>query len=76
VCSGCGRPLATACPYCGGPTFVGAERCDACGQTLMVRCESKRCGEPQFFENAKCTVCGKSIKKAAKQIEEIRRGGR
>jgi hypothetical protein len=66
----------TTCPYCGGRTFVGAERCDACGQTLLIRCESKRCGQFQFFENIKCTVCGKPIKKAARQIEAIRNGGR
>jgi hypothetical protein len=66
----------TTCPYCNGQTFVGGERCDACGQTLMIRCESKRCGELQFFQNAKCTVCGKPIKKAAKQIETIKNGGK
>lgn len=76
VCSGCGRTLMTACPFCGSQTFVGGTRCDACGQMLMIRCESKRCCEPQFFENIKCTVCGKPIKKAAQQIEAIRKGGR
>jgi predicted RNA-binding Zn-ribbon protein involved in translation (DUF1610 family) len=66
----------TTCPYCGGQTFVGSERCDACGQTLMIRCESKRCAELQFFENQKCTACGKPIKKASKQIEQIKKGGK
>jgi RNA polymerase subunit RPABC4/transcription elongation factor Spt4 len=76
ICSSCGRALVTTCPYCNGPTFVGSERCDTCGQTLMIRCESKRCGELQFFENKKCTACGKPIKKAAKQIEAIKNGGK
>jgi RNA polymerase subunit RPABC4/transcription elongation factor Spt4 len=76
VCSGCGRPLMTSCPYCGRQTFRGCERCDYCGETLMIRCESKRCGELQFFENTKCTVCGKPIKKAAKQIEAVKSGGK
>jgi hypothetical protein len=64
----------TVCPYCGAPVFAGDDKCQACGKTLMIRCESKRCGEAQFFENEKCTVCGKPIKKAKKQIEEIRKG--
>jgi RNA polymerase subunit RPABC4/transcription elongation factor Spt4 len=76
VCASCGRQLTTLCPYCGGSTFVGAQNCDACGKTLLIRCESKRCGELQFFENPKCTVCGKRIKKAKKQIENIRKGGK
>jgi len=63
------------CPYCGNQTFIGEERCDVCGQTLLIQCESKRCGELQFFENKKCTACGKPIKKAAKQIELIKKGG-
>jgi len=76
VCSGCGRQLATVCPYCGGLTFAGAERCDNCGQTLMIYCENKRCNELQFFENKNCTACGKPIKNAARQIEFIKNGGR
>lgn len=39
----------------------------------MIRCENKRCGNLQFFENTACTVCGKPIKKARKQIEEMRK---
>ena len=61
LCAGCGRPLYVSCPHCGEPTFVG-ERCDRCGQSLMVRCENKRCGALQFFLNQRCTVCGKKCK--------------
>lgn len=61
LCSGCGRSLSVACPHCGKHTFVG-ERCDVCGDSLMVRCKNKRCGVLQFFENGKCTACGKKIK--------------
>jgi RNA polymerase subunit RPABC4/transcription elongation factor Spt4 len=75
TCSGCGRTLSAVCPYCGGKTFVGADNCDSCGQTLYIKCESKRCGEYQFFENKRCTACGKPIKKGAKQIEAIKTGG-
>jgi hypothetical protein len=74
VCSGCGRPLTTLCFHCGQPTFVGADRCDSCGQSLMIRCENKRCGELQFFELTKCTICGKDIKKAQKQIRNMQKG--
>lgn len=74
VCSGCGRLLAVVCPFCGGATFAASEKCDLCGRSVMVFCENKRCGKPQFFENSKCTVCGKPIKKAAKQIEAMRKG--
>ena len=74
LCAACGRPLSTACLHCGQPTFVGTDRCDACGKWLMIRCENKMCGEPMFFEIAKCTACGKPIKKAKKQIEELRKG--
>jgi hypothetical protein len=66
----------TTCPSCSRQAFVGSENCDACGQTLMIRCESKRCGELQFFENTTCTVCGKPIKKAKKQIEALKNGGK
>ncbi|MDR1796661.1 MAG: zinc ribbon domain-containing protein [Clostridiales Family XIII bacterium] len=62
VCAGCGRPLYTTCPICGGRTFVAQERCEACGAYLMIRCPNKRCGVAQFFENGKCTACGKTIK--------------
>ena len=61
MCSGCGRPLYTYCPTCGGTTFV-QERCEACGAGLMVYCSNRRCEALQFFENTKCTVCGKKIK--------------
>ncbi|MBQ2985099.1 MAG: zinc ribbon domain-containing protein [Clostridia bacterium] len=61
MCSGCGRPLYTYCPTCGGETFV-QERCEVCGAGLMVYCSNRRCEALQFFENAKCTVCGKKIK--------------
>ena len=61
-CVGCGRPLYVACPVCKQKTFV-QERCEACGASLMIRCENKRCQELQFFENIKCTACGKKIKK-------------
>ena len=61
LCSGCGGHLYTVCPFCGGRTFV-QERCECCGQGLMVRCENRRCGVLQFFENTKCTACGKKIK--------------
>ena len=74
VCAGCGRGLMTACFYCGQPTFVGSEKCDACGRRLMIRCENKRCDEFLFFEIIKCTACGKMIKKANKQIEQMKRG--
>ena len=72
VCAGCGRSLITVCPFCGGQTFAGSERCDVCGRPVMILCENKRCGQVQFFENTKCTVCGKKIKKAQKQIENMR----
>ena len=75
VCSGCGRPLITACPYCGQKIFVGEDKC-GCGKSLMISCENKRCGEPQFFENARCTACGKPIITTKKQIEQIQRGGK
>ena len=74
VCSSCGRPLTTACFHCGEQTFVGVDKCDACGKWLMIRCENKICGEPQYFLVAKCTVCGKPIKKAKKQIESLKKG--
>lgn len=61
ICIDCGRPLYVGCPHCGRPTFAG-ERCESCGQTLMIRCQNVRCGAPQFFENTKCTACGKKIK--------------
>ncbi len=61
ICSGCGRPLYTACPACGKQTFV-QEKCEHCGAALMVSCQNPRCGARQFFENAKCTTCGKKIK--------------
>lgn len=61
VCSGCGRALSVFCPACGKPTFVQGN-CEACGATLMVRCQNPRCGELQFFENTKCTACGKKRK--------------
>jgi len=70
ICSGCGRQLMTACPYCNKQTFVGSDKCDACGKSLMVRCDNKQCNELQFFENAKCTACGKQIKTAKKQISK------
>ena len=72
ACSGCGRSLTAICPFCGGATFAGSEKCDNCGWPVMVRCENKRCGQLQFFENATCTVCGKKIKKASKQIENMK----
>ncbi len=74
VCAGCGRSLITVCPVCSGQTFAGSERCDTCGQPLMIRCENKRCGHLQFFENAKCTVCGKPLKNMQKQIERMKKG--
>ena len=74
VCSGCGNNLMTVCFFCNGPTFAGSEKCDTCGRSVMIRCESKRCANLQFFENTKCTVCGKPIKKAKKQIEKMRKG--
>jgi ribosomal protein L37E len=40
----------------------------------MIRCENRRCGNQQFFENTTCTACGKAIKKAARQIEQIKQG--
>jgi len=61
VCPGCGRALYIACPHCGLRTFV-EDTCEACGLTLMVRCDNKRCGVVQFFENATCTACGRKIK--------------
>jgi len=72
VCSGCGRPLLTKCPFCGAPVFAGSERCGICSRSVMICCENKRCNQLQFFENTKCTVCGKSIKKAAKQLEQMK----
>ncbi|HMM31152.1 MAG TPA: zinc ribbon domain-containing protein [Clostridia bacterium] len=62
VCSGCGRPLYTACPACKKQTFV-QEKCEQCGASLMTRCQNPRCGVPQFFENMKCTACGKKMTK-------------
>lgn len=61
ACSGCGRPLYILCPHCGRQTFV-QERCERCGQSLMVRCQNNRCQALQFFQNTKCTACGKKIK--------------
>lgn len=60
-CASCGRELHIVCPHCGQPTFVG-EKCDKCGQSLMVRCSNKLCQGMQFFQNEKCTLCGKKIK--------------
>ena len=74
VCSGCGKGLTTACFYCGQQTFIGIDRCESCGGILKIRCENKRCGKWQFFEVTRCTVCGKPIKKAAKQIENMKKG--
>lgn len=74
VCPGCGRGVLTTCFYCGQQTFIGSERCDACGRWLMICCENKRCKEFQYFTITKCTACGKKIKKAIKQIEEMKRG--
>jgi hypothetical protein len=76
VCPGCGRPGVTNCPYCDRLTFAGNENCDSCGMPLLISCENKRCQEPQFFENQRCTACGKPVKKAAKQIEALRKRGR
>jgi len=70
VCSGCGRPLTTACPHCWQQTFIGGGQCEACRKTLLIHCENKRCGQPQFFENKKCTICGKPIKTAFKQLSQ------
>ena len=61
LCSGCGRALYVACPFCGKETFV-QEKCEKCGESLMIRCDNTRCGELQFFQNTKCTACGKKIK--------------
>ena len=61
LCPGCGRALYIACPHCGQPCFV-EDNCEACGQTLMVRCTNKRCGVLQFFQNTRCTACGLKIK--------------
>ena len=74
LCPGCGRSLVAICPFCGAQTFAGSEKCDACGKLVMIRCENNRCGELQFFENTKCTACGKAIKKAKKQIENMKKG--
>ena len=73
VCSGCGRSIKTTCPYCGQQTFVGTDKCEICGKSLLIWCESARCGQLQFFENIKCTACGKPIKKGFKQIEQNRK---
>ena len=61
ICPDCGRPLYINCPHCGKQTFVG-ERCEQCGQSLMVQCGNSRCGALQFYENKRCTACGKKIK--------------
>ncbi len=60
-CHGCGRTLYITCPFCGKRSFAG-ERCECCGNSLMLRCLNKRCGVMQFFENTRCTACGKKIK--------------
>jgi len=60
----------TACPFCKQQTFVGAEKCEACGLSLMMRCVNKRCEQLQFFENTKCTACGKPLKKAKIEFEK------
>ena len=52
MCSGCGRRLYVICPRCSSETFV-QERCEKCGQSLMVFCQNKRCGVLQFFEKQK-----------------------
>jgi hypothetical protein len=61
------------CPFCNGQTFVGSEKCDACGKSVMIHCESERCGKFQFFENTKCTACGKPIKNTKKQLEKMKK---
>lgn len=61
ACAGCGKALSVVCPSCGRQTFVD-ERCEACGVSLLIRCQNPRCGEMQFFENSKCTACGKTLK--------------
>lgn len=63
-----------ACPLCGANTFVGSEKCDACGRSLMVQCENKRCNEKQYFLTDVCTACGKKIKHAEQQITDLRKG--
>jgi len=60
ICTDCGRALYVSCPHCGQTTFA-QDRCELCGQSLMVRCQNSRCGALQFFENVKCTACGKKI---------------
>lgn len=60
ICSGCGRSLAVACPHCRQPTWVN-DRCDRCGQSLLIQCGNRRCGELQFFDLARCTACGKKL---------------
>jgi uncharacterized membrane protein YvbJ len=64
----------TTCPLCGGQTFRGAIKCDACGKPLTVRCGYAYCGEPQYFENTRCTVCGKPIKDAKKRLLKESKG--
>lgn len=66
VCSGCGRPLYIACPFCGEKTFV-QDKCEACDKDLTLPCADKRCGVKQFFENTKCTACGKKLKNTIKK---------
>jgi len=61
TCAGCGRALHIHCPTCGRQTFV-QDGCEACGASLMVRCQNPRCARMQFFENTKCTACGKRMK--------------
>jgi len=65
-CSGCGRSSTVECPYCKAKTFIGTDKCDACGKSLMKTCGDKRCGKPQFFDSEKCTICGKKLKKFKK----------
>lgn len=76
VCSGCGRALMRPCFHCGQMTFVGADKCDACGKPLLIRCENKRCNELQFFDVPKCTVCGTVFKKPEKQIDQLIKGAK
>lgn len=71
ICSGCGRKLTAVCPFCGGQTFAGTDKCDVCGKSVLICCENKRCGQLQFFENTKCTACGKPIKDAKKQLKQL-----
>lgn len=60
-CSNCGLSLRTACPGCGGETFLG-DYCERCGGRLAVVCPHPKCGAEQPPVGDTCRECGKPLK--------------